>query len=250
MLFYDHIIKIKSMKILLTYKKMTLVCWLKLPTDHCIRMTTSDNKLFTNIATKLINDKYEKKRKRNIWDNSKWENISKLENDDVGNVGEQIINNLCKESCIPSLIDGTKTKQLGGGTGDGIINERTCEIKTARLGSDCSSFQHELGEIPWKADFMIFLDIAPEKMYITIFPNFTEEFYKESGKDSSKKCLPYFPTKSICWRKQKGAFKLDTTIAINDTNKFTFKFDDNSINDNFKDFVNSIIRPTIHGAVE
>tara|TARA_B100001142_G_C14278027_1_gene633679 strand:+ start:93 stop:746 length:654 start_codon:yes stop_codon:yes gene_type:complete len=215
-------------------------------------MTTSDNKLFTNIATTLINEIYEKKRKRNIWDNSKWGNISKLENDDVGNVGEQIINILCKESCIPSLIDGKKTKQLGGGTGDGIINERTCEIKTARLGSDCCSFQHELGEIPWKADFMIFLDIAPEKMYITIFPNFTEEFYKESGKDSSKKCLPYFPTKSICWRKQKGAFKLDTTVTINDTNKFTFKFDDNSTNDNdnFKDFVNSIIRPTIHCDVE
>tara|TARA_E500000178_G_C16981151_1_gene735857 strand:- start:848 stop:1660 length:813 start_codon:yes stop_codon:yes gene_type:complete len=200
----------------------------------------------TSLARKLINKKHAEKQKRDIWNNSKWKNISELENDDVGKVGEEIINDFCKKSGIYSKIDGIKTKEVGGGIGDGTIKGETVEIKTARLGSDESSFQHELGEVPWKAKYMIFFDIAPEKMYITIFPNFTEEFYKKSGLDSSEKCLPYFPTRSICWRKQQGAFKLDTTIKINDTNQtngFTFIIDSKTSDySKFKSFVDSIIQ--------
>ena len=44
---------------------------------------------------------------------------------------------------------------------------------------------------------MIFLDITHGRMYITIFENFTEDFYKKSGTDNTIKCTPYFPTKSI-----------------------------------------------------
>ena len=198
---------------------------------------------FTTLATDLINKKHMQKQKRDIWGNSEWKNISELENDDVGGVGEEIINELCKKSQIVSEIDGTKTKQAGGGLGDGTINGETCEIKTARLGSSGSSFQHELGEVPWKAKFMIFLDIAPKKMYITIFPNFIEEFYKKSGVDNSYKCSPYFPTKSITWRKQKGAFKLDTSININEKNKYTFIIDSETTDySKFKSFVDNIIQ--------
>jgi len=201
-----------------------------------------DSNSFTTLATNLINKKHTKKQKRDIWGNSEWKNISELENDDVGGVGEEIINELCKKSQIVSEIDGTKTKQVGGGIGDGTINGKTCEIKTARLGSSCDSFQHELGEVPWKADFMIFLDIAPTKMYITIFKNFTEDFYKKSGIDNLKKCEPYFPTRSICWRKQKGAFKLDTSININKKNDYTFIIDSETTDySKFKSFVDTII---------
>jgi len=35
---------------------------------------------------------------------------------------------------------------------------------------------------------------------------------------NKKKLLPFFPTKIITWKKQKGAFKLDTTININEMN--------------------------------
>ena len=199
---------------------------------------------FTNLATSIIDNSFSKKMKRNIWENSKWKHIADLENDDVGKVGEEIINTFCQTAGIESNIDGSKTKQVGGGCGDGNINKKTIEIKTARLGCDEASFQHELGETPWKAQYIIFLDIAPSKMYITIFPNFSEEFYIMSGQDSKNKCSPYFNTKSITWRKQKGAFKLDTTININEKNigSFCFKID-NDFNDikKFKDFVNSII---------
>ena len=202
---------------------------------------------FTKLAIDLIKKKHEKKQERNIWIDSKWKYISEIENDDVGSVGEEIIDTWCKKASIDSDINGKKTKKLGGGDGDGKINGRTCEIKTARLGSNSKSFQHELGEMPWKAEFMIFFDIAPEKMFITIFPNFSEEFYKKSGEDSkNNKCMPYFPNKSITWRKKKGAFKLDTTIKINETNetnKNTFIIDKNT-NDlsKFKLFVDNIIQ--------
>ena len=179
---------------------------------------------------------------KDIWYNSKWKNISKMENDDVGCVGEEIINKFCKELSIISDIDGNKTKKIGGGIGDGTIKGRTCEIKTARLGSSGISFQHELGEVPWKAEFMIFLDISPTRMYITIFKNFSEEFYKKSGIDNSVKCDPYFPTKSITWRKQKGAFKLDTSININEKNKYTFIINETTDFSEFKEFVDRIIQ--------
>lgn len=198
---------------------------------------------FTTLATNLINKKHTKKQKRDIWSNSEWNNISNLENDDVGRVGEEIIDAFCKKSQIDSDIDGTKTKQQRGGIGDGKIKGKTCEIKTARLGSSGNSFQHELGENPWNADYMIFLDIAPEKMYISLFQNFTEEFYKKSGVDSSNKCSPYFPTKSVTWRKQKGAFKLDTSININETNNNTFIIDNKTIDySEFKSFIDNIIQ--------
>ena len=196
----------------------------------------------TTTATSIINAIYDQKKKRNIWENSNWCHIADLENDDVGKAGERIIAEFCKRGNIPSEIDGLKTKELGGGVGDGMINGKTVEIKTARLGSNNSSFQHELGECPWVADYMIFLDIAPEKMYLTIFKNFTEEFYKSSGCNSSLKCVPYFPTKSICWRKQKGAFKLDTTIAINIKCEFTFTLDADASNWlEMTEFINSKI---------
>jgi hypothetical protein len=89
---------------------------------------------------------------------------------------------------------------------------------------------------------MLFLDISPIKIYITIFKNFSEEFYKNSGRDSSNKCLPYFPSKSITWRKKTGAFKLDTTICINENSKYTFIVDHCMDNwSRFNKFVNSLV---------
>ena len=80
---------------------------------------------------------------------------------------------------------------------------------------------------------------------ITIFKNFDEKFYKNSGSNSKIKCEPYFPSKSICWRKQKGAFKLDTSVKINEANvdKHTYKMMDSKLDKvKFKEFVNSIIK--------
>jgi len=168
----------------------------------------------TDIFISLIKEQKDKEIKKDIWANSIYKDLPTLQSNNVGNVGELFVQNICKNQNIESSIDGSKTKKKGGGSdGDGLINKKSVEIKTAHLGSTGGSFQHELGEVPWKANYMLFLDIAPECIYLTIFKNFSEEDYK-----NQKKCIPYFPTKSITWRKGKGAFKLDTSIHINNKN--------------------------------
>ena len=191
-----------------------------------------------------IDEQYKKENERNIWTNSPYANISKLESNNVGIVGEKFVQCICDLHNIPAKINGTQTKELGGGAGDGIIKGWSVEIKTARQGTTAAaSFQHELGEKPWRADFMLFVDIFPKGIYISLFPNMTEEQYK-----TPKFNCPYFPTRSICWRKAKidsagvktggGAFKLDTTVKLNEkaaslatprTIKFTSKADDAKI---------------------
>jgi hypothetical protein len=162
---------------------------------------------------RIINEQSQKEKKQDIWESSPYKDLVKLQSNNVGNVGEMLINEICTESKIPALCDGSKTKKIGGGEGDGSILDISIEIKTAAQGSKSHTFQHELGEIPWKAKKMIYVDISPECIYLTIFQNFDEETYK-----SNKKLPSIFTTKTITWRKKKGAFKLDTTLKINEEN--------------------------------
>ena len=146
------------------------------------------------------------------WSNSKFKEINDLVANNVGNVGEIIINNICNNLNIECSIDGSKTKQIGGGNGDGKIKNKTIEVKTARLGNN-NTFQHELGEHPWNVEFMCFVDVTPENMYLSIIPNFSKEHYEKQ----SRTAQPYF-NKSITRRKEtskenSGAFKL----TINET---------------------------------
>ena len=189
----------------------------------------------------IIKNQKEKEINANIWDNSSYKDIATLESNNVGNVGEMLFQKICVEAKIESDIDGSKTKQVGGGKiGDGKIKNKSVEIKTARVGASYTSFQHELGEHPWNTDYIIFVDITPKDVYLTIFKNFTEEQYKQK---EEFKCEPYFPTKSITQRKGIGNFKLDTTIKINEIcvkNGYSIKIK----NDNIKEigeFINKTI---------
>jgi len=159
----------------------------------------------------IIEEQKKKEDKQDIWKDSPYKDLVKLQSNNVGNVGEILINNICKESGIDANCNGVKTKKLGGGNGDGHIMGIPVEIKTAHQGSSTPSFQHELGEVPWNGgNYMIFIDISPNCIYLTIFKNFEESTYKSNEK------LLCFPTKTVTWRKNKGAFKLDTTVNINE----------------------------------
>ena len=158
----------------------------------------------------IIQEQKQKEEAQDIWKDSPYKDLVKLQSNNVGNVGEHLVNSICKASGIDADCDGTKTKQIGGGEGDGKIMGIPVELKTAVQGSSSTTFQHECGEVPWKPKYMMFVDIAPQLIYLTIFENFTETMYK------SKKKLPCFPTKSVTWRKGKGAFKLDTSLKINE----------------------------------
>ena len=141
----------------------------------------------------MIKIQKNKENKKNIWEDSLYKNLPKLQSNNVGEVGESFIQKICNISNIPSNIDGKKTR--GNGI-DGTINNKSVEIKTSTKGIT-KSFQHELGENPWKSQYMIFIDIAPSSVYLTIFPNFTENEYK-----SCIKCKPYFPTRSFLLEKK------------------------------------------------
>lgn len=192
-----------------------------------------------NMLIRIIQQQKEKEDKQDIWKNSPYKDLVKLQSNNVGNVGEELINDICKTSGIDADCNGAKTKQIGGGEGDGKIMGISVEIKTAHQGSSSPTFQHELGEVPWKGShYMIFVDISPECIYLTIFKNFDEKTYK------SKEKLPYFPTKTITWRKEKGAFKLDTSVKINELsvkNGLAIKITPTTSNDDIALFIRNII---------
>lgn len=199
-----------------------------------IDLSKSSSSPFQSLM-QVIADQTKKESTKNIWVDSPFKDLVKLQSNNAGIVGEKFILEICQTTGISVDIDGSKTKKIGGGSGDGIINGKQVEIKTAHLGCDEKSFQHELGEGPWKAEFSIFVDIAPKCIYLTIFKNFSEEIYK-----NNTKCEPYFPTKSVTWRKKSGAFKLDTTVKINEQNiqnNYTLKITENIDYSTIHDFI-------------
>jgi hypothetical protein len=182
----------------------------------------------------IVEDQKQKESRQDIWKNSPYKDLVKLQSNNVGIVGEKFIHTICKINDIPALCDGSITKQVGGGKGDGTIMETCVEIKTACQGSKYPSFQHELGEVPWKgAKYMIFVDISPQCIYLTVFDNFDESTYKSNQR------LELFQ-KKITWRKKVGAFKLDTTIQINERNiekGHTIKIDSTTDNESISTFI-------------
>jgi len=191
----------------------------------------SPNDLFIQ----MIEKQKEKEEDLDIWEDSPYKDLVKLQSNNAGIVGETFIQNLCDTCVIEAHVDGSKTKEIGGGLGDGLILRRSVEIKTSHQNSGNDGFQHELGETPWKSEFMIFIDVAPKCIYLTIFKNFNEEIFK-----TNVKCHPYFPTKSITWRKKRGAFKFDTTIKINEANikkGYTFRIDSSSDLNELRTFI-------------
>jgi hypothetical protein len=197
----------------------------------------------TQLLCSKVAEQKEKEVRQDIWENSKWKDLATLESNNVGEVGEQFLLGLCKMAGVEAEIDGTTTKQIGGGAGDGIIKGKSVEVKTARQGaSKAATFQHELGEVPWHADYMAFIDISPQNFFLTIFPNLTEEEYK-----SGNKLTPYFPTKKVTWRKQKGAFKFDTSVNLNTTqatvsNAHTLIWTQDTSIETIKNFIDRIIQ--------
>ena len=192
------------------------------------------------LLVSLISIQTNKEKTQDIWKDSPFKDLVKIQSNNAGIVGETFIQNICSICEIPSSIDGSKTKKIGGGSGDGTIKDKTVEIKLAHQGCSTANFQHELGETPWTPNYLLFIDISPVCIYLTIINNFNEEQYKNGNK-----CVPYFPTKSITWRKKSGAFKLDTTVDINEKNilnGYTLKIYQDTDFPQIKEFINSNIQ--------
>jgi len=117
------------------------------------------------IATQKI-----KQDRINPWKDSVFEDIDTLKNDFSGKVGEQLIAEICKIAGLDSSYTEDSTNQ-DDGTYDIIINGKRLEIKTARMSSDGKrNFQHESLR-DYGSDYFIFVDIEPDKYYLTIIPS-------------------------------------------------------------------------------
>ena len=84
---------------------------------------------------KTIETQTKKEVKSNIWGDSDFKNLPKLQANNAGIVGEKYIQTICKSLKINSTVNGQKTKKIGGGEGDGNINGKSVEIKTAHRGN-------------------------------------------------------------------------------------------------------------------
>lgn len=120
---------------------------------------------------------YEKENTNNKWIGKDFYKISTLKSNNVGNVGENLLTNICKYGKIDVSYEGTKNKDATDGTYDVKINNKRCEIKTARIGLS-DTFQHESLRNEG-CDYYVFVNILHEYAYITILPKFNLETTNE-----------------------------------------------------------------------
>jgi hypothetical protein len=80
----------------------------------------------------IIKNQKAKEEKADIWKNSLYKELVGLQSNNVGNidnVGEIFIQGICDACDITASVDGCKTKEIGGGIGDGLILNQSVEIK-------------------------------------------------------------------------------------------------------------------------
>ena len=121
----------------------------------------------------LQNNVSEFSKKKNIWKGTRFESVRDLTCDETGEVGEDMIHSICKQSSIECIWDNKKLSSLNdnGKVYDMLIGGKKIEIKTARLGEH-GSFQHESLRNTGESDFWVFVDIAPNDIYITVLKDF------------------------------------------------------------------------------
>jgi hypothetical protein len=201
-----------------------------------LRSKLQKHKTPSTLLSKIIEEQRRKEEKNDLWINSFYRDITKLQSNNVGIVGEKLIQGICSQCNIKSNIDGSRMKTRGGGAGDGPIKDKSCEVKTAHLGIS-GTFQHELGEHPWKSNYLVFVDITPESFFLTILKNFTESHYKCKG----SKCAPHFPNKTITRRKEQGNFKFDTSVKLNRKSSATIEITKTTTMSELGEFINTLI---------
>ena len=84
----------------------------------------------------LIDIEDKKEKEKNIWNNSDFYKLPKLQSNNIGKIGELFLNNIGNILNIESSIDGIKTKKIGGGLGDGKIKNKTGTRKSAKNNFD------------------------------------------------------------------------------------------------------------------
>jgi len=159
--------------------------------------------IFKDTLKEKFNDQYNK----DAFNDCEYKIVNTLKPEYAGQLGEDFINNICKECKIPK--NHAKKKNTEDGTYDMKIKGKRVEIKTARLGTK-GRWQHETLRNEG-CDFYLFLDIHPENIYLSLLKKFdlSKEIdfirvYKDTKRERGKKATL-----------RKGAtdvFKLDLSI--------------------------------------
>jgi len=116
--------------------------------------------IFFDILIAIINDEI-KNTKLWIDDKANFYNIKKLSIDQRGRVGEHFFCDIFKR-----LNFNVEYINNGHGDYDLVVNNLKIEVKTATLDTN-GKFQHEGIKSSKKWDYIVFLDIAPNEIYIT-----------------------------------------------------------------------------------
>ncbi len=112
--------------------------------------------------------KFDDQYKKDAFNDCEYKIVNTLKPEYAGQLGEDFINNICKECKIPKNHD--KKKNTADGTYDMKIKGKRVEIKTARCGTN-NNYQHETLRNDG-CDFYLFLDIHPENIYLSLLKKF------------------------------------------------------------------------------
>ena len=127
------------------------------------------DKIFLRIVTKKI--ELAKKKDKHGWAIGTFQAIRDLPADLHGEVGElfvaELLRQMKKEIKHPQTTDSVEKHW------DLMEGDTSLEIKTATLGTSTSTFQHENLEKDRRCDGIVFVDIAPNDLFITCQPKHT-----------------------------------------------------------------------------
>lgn len=127
------------------------------------------DKIFLQLVEDIIAGA--RKKDRHGWSVGKFRAIRELPADLRGEFGEKFIVKLLTQ--IGKEVIHSQTTDASEKHWDLIEGGITLEVKTATLGTSTSSFQHENLEKERRCDGIIFVDIAPNDLYITCQPKYT-----------------------------------------------------------------------------
>ncbi len=106
------------------------------------------------------------KKKDNWKPNSKYAEIKNMSNDDTGEIGEMLLNYVFKNHEYNVIYEKSQTSL--DKDWDIEINGYKIEVKTATIGNNANTFQHEKLYKQKTYDILILIDITSDKIYCTM----------------------------------------------------------------------------------
>jgi len=172
-------------------------------------MSALDNnsgKTISQLFENITNDMYEKHKTN--WDKSKWSYFCKLSKQDKLESIKLFIYRLCCLSNIKVTIRQNIFQ----------IHKKSFKIYVSVSPNKRGLYQlnehYILGQSPWKTDYLMFINVRHNKIYMTIIKNFTENYYRITSSNFNFVHSDDTPIDSIQWNK----FTKDFSIIIKKSN--------------------------------